>query len=123
MPRLKLHHFAEAEVERTRARLPEDVRSASEECGTWYEEMEVAGAEDPGLPEDLLGLFEGLNRMDPPPAGPEDMPRIRLFLDNLWEYAGGDESEYRREVRITWLHELGHCLGWGEAEVEALGLG
>jgi predicted Zn-dependent protease with MMP-like domain len=51
-----------------------------------------------------------------------DMPRIRLFLDNLWDYAEHDRETYREEVRITLLHELGHYLGLDEAAVTALGL-
>ncbi|QIF05677.1 metallopeptidase family protein [Roseimicrobium sp. ORNL1] len=123
MPHPKLLRLAETEVERARGQLPEEVRAASEECLVTYEDIEDALEEDDELPDDLLGLFEGYNRMDPLPAGPADMPRIRLFLDNLWDYASGDEHQYRKEVRVTWLHELGHYLGWGEEEIEALGLG
>jgi predicted Zn-dependent protease with MMP-like domain len=122
MPHPKLLRLAETEVERARSQLPNEVRTASEECLITYEDMDDALEEGEDVPEDLLGSFEGLSRMDPLPAGPEDMPRIRLFLDNLWDYAGEDEQQYRREVRITWLHELGHYLGWGEEEIEALGL-
>jgi predicted Zn-dependent protease with MMP-like domain len=115
--------MAENEVQRTMGRLPEEVRAAAAECMTVYDNMVEAMQEDESLADDLLGLFEGYSRMDPLPAGPADMPRIRLFLDNLWDYANGDERTFRHEVRITWLHELGHYLGWGEEEVEALGLG
>ena len=123
MPHPKLLRLAETEVQRALSKLPPDVQSAAGECAVWYEDMEEAIADDASITDDLLGLFEGLSRLDPLPAGPEDMPRIRLFLDNLWDYAGREERQYRREVRITWLHELGHYLGWGEEEVEALGLG
>ncbi len=51
------------------------------------------------------------------------MPCITLFLQNLWEFAGEQDRPYRREVRKTFLHELGHYLGWDEEEIEALGLG
>ncbi|MEY4483934.1 MAG: hypothetical protein RL693_1386 [Verrucomicrobiota bacterium] len=118
MPHSKLLHQAEAEVQRVLANLPREVRAAAEECLVCYEDI----GDEPGLSDDLLGLFEGWSRLDPEPGIPEDMPRIRLFLDNINDYAGGDEREYRREVRITYLHELGHYLGWNEEEVEALGL-
>ena len=52
----------------------------------------------------------------------EEMPRIRLFLDNLWDASNGELETYRYEVRITFLHELGHYLGLDEEEVAALGL-
>ncbi len=123
MPSPRLLRLAEAEIDRARARLPQDVREAADECPVWFEEIEEAMQEDDQLAGDLLGLFEGLSRMEGEPGGPVDMPRIRLFLDNLWAYAGSEDREYRRQVRITWLHELGHYLGWGEEEIEALGLG
>lgn len=104
-------------------RLPKEVREAAAECFISYEDIAEAAEEDDGLPDDLLGLFEGYSRLDPLPSGPEDMPRIRLFLDHLWEYSDENERTYRREVRITYLHELGHYLGWSEEEVDALGLG
>jgi predicted Zn-dependent protease with MMP-like domain len=123
MPGQKLLRLAEAEVQRTIERLPTEVRDAAAECVVTFEDIADAVGEDETLDEDLLGLFEGYSRLDPLPAGPADMPRIRLFLDNLWDYAGQDERSFRQEVRTTWLHELGHYLGWGEEEVEALGLG
>ncbi|CAN5890522.1 hypothetical protein BH11VER1_BH11VER1_00580 [soil metagenome] len=118
MPHPKLLRQAETEVQRVLDKLPEAVRDAAGECLICYENA----GDDPELTEELLGLFEGLSRLDPEPGIPEDMPRIRLFLDNLYDYAGGDEREYRNEVRITYLHELAHYLGWDEEQVEALGL-
>lgn len=123
MPHPRLLRLAGSEVQRVLACLPPDVQAAAQECATCYEDITDAMDAGEDVEEDLLGLFEGFNRLDPLPADPEDMPRIRLFLDNLWEYAGRSERLFRKEVRITWLHELGHYLGWGEAEVEALGLG
>lgn len=115
--------LAETQVERALEQLPAEVREAAQECLVCYEDMEEALESGEDLAEDLLGLFEGFSRMEPLPGIPEDMPRIRLFLDNLWDYAEGDERTYRKEVRITYLHELGHYLGWGEEEIAALGLG
>lgn len=116
----KLLRLAQTEVERVLAQLPEAVRDAALECFVSYED--AADEPDETL-ADLLGLFEGFSRLDPEPSGPSEMPRVRIFLDNLWLYAEEDERTYRDEVRITYLHELGHYLGWGEDEVEALGLG
>lgn len=119
----KLLRLAEIEVARALDRLPDDVRTAAGECAVTYETINDALDEDESLGEELLGLFEGLDRLDPPPSGPEEMPRIRLFLDNLWDYCDGDELAYRKEIRITYLHELGHYLGWDEAKIDELGLG
>jgi predicted Zn-dependent protease with MMP-like domain len=122
MPADQLVRLAETEVARAMERLPSEVREAAAECAVWYEKLEEAMKSDESLDEDMLGLFEGLDRLDPLPSGPEDMPRIRLFLDSLWYYAEGDEMTFRREVRTTFLHELGHYLGWDEDQVAALGL-
>jgi predicted Zn-dependent protease with MMP-like domain len=48
-----------------------------------------------------------------------------LFLENLWlmiEEEGGDERDFRFEVRTTLLHELGHYLGLNEEDLEERGL-
>jgi predicted Zn-dependent protease with MMP-like domain len=51
-----------------------------------------------------------------------ELPRIRLFLDNLWDHSEGDLRRFRDELRITLLHELGHFLGLDEEQVANLGL-
>ena len=114
MPGSKLHRLAENEVARTLGRLPPKVRAATEACQIILDDGQDA--------TDLLGLFEGNSLLDPPPADPEEMPHITLLLVNLWEFAGHDDRLFRREVRTTLLHELGHYLGWGEEQIEALGL-
>ena len=45
-----------------------------------------------------------------------------LFLENLWWEACEKETDYRREVRTTFLHELGHYLGLEEIDLEERGL-
>lgn len=122
VPFNKLLRLAETEVARAQSSLPLDVRTAAGECSVTYETIADAFADDDSLADDLLGLFEGLDRLDPSPSGPEDMPRIRLFLDNLWDYCDCDELVYRKEIRITYLHELGHYLGWDEDKLTELGL-
>jgi predicted Zn-dependent protease with MMP-like domain len=119
----KLLRLAETEVARAQEKLPLEVRKAAQECVVWYETVEEVLESGEDIDEDILGLFEGNSRLDPLPSGPEEMPRIRLFMDSLWEYAEGEETTFRREVRTTYLHELGHYLGWDEEQVEALGLG
>ncbi len=98
--------------------LPEQIRQAVERCQIRYE-IAAAQGEDAGL----LGLFTGCSLIDGLPEGSEDLPRITLFLDEIRAMTGGDTSAFRDEVRITFLHELGHYLGWGEEDVEERGLG
>lgn len=103
-------------------KLPEDLREEAGACVIEFDLVSECKADDPELDEDLLGLFEGCSRLDGTPETPQDLPRIRLFLDNLWDHAGGDVAAFREELRITLLHELGHYLGLDEDQVAALGL-
>lgn len=105
------------------AKLPDELRIAAKNCRIEFALMEECLEAEGDLDEDLLGLFEGCSRLDPLPESPEDFPRVRLFLDNLWDFTEGDETMFRDEVRITLLHELGHYLGLDERQVEELGLG
>jgi predicted Zn-dependent protease with MMP-like domain len=75
-----------------------------------------------GIEPDTLGLFVGDSWQDADHSLAPIPPQIILFLDNLWDYALEDEAEFRREVRRTYLHELGHFLGLDEDELEARGL-
>ncbi len=70
---------------------------------------------------DLLGLFDGPAHGEDPGENPVP-PQIFLYLDNLWDYADREAAAFREEVRLTYLHELGHYLGWDEDEVAARGL-
>ena len=102
--------------------LPPTLRVEAEACRIEFCLAEDCRIDEPDLDEDLLGLFEGNSRLDPSPEHPDELPRIRLFLDNLWEHSEADLATFREELRITLLHELGHYLGLDEEQVAALGL-
>ncbi len=108
-------------IDHTLRSLPPGLREAAQPCAIEVCEMADV-SEDEGLDDDLLGLFEGCSRLDGEPQSPHDLPRIRLFLDNLWDFAERDPQIFRDEVRTTLLHELGHYLGLDEDQVEELGL-
>lgn len=97
--------------------LPEELRENASACPVSYEEK--PDSED-DLEDDVLGVFEGASLIDEP--GPEALPRIRIFVGNLWEYAECDEQDFRDEVGTTFLHELGHYFGWDEDEIAERGL-
>lgn len=100
--------------------LPAELHRVAGACQVIYESpMQESGSEEEGL----LGLFTGCSLLDGVPEGPEDFPVISLFLGEIWNMTDHDEAAYREEVRVTYLHELGHYLGWGEEEIEARGLG
>ena len=65
---------------------------------------------------DTLGIFDEGAQASP-------TPRIRIWLENLWDVAEGDMASFRAEVRTTLLHEIGHVLGWDEEDLEERGLG
>jgi predicted Zn-dependent protease with MMP-like domain len=44
---------------------------------------------------------------------------IVLYLENIWDMAAGDLACFNDEVKITYLHELGHYLGWDEDDLAA----
>lgn len=119
----RLEELAQRVVRVTMHRLPERIKSAVRPCRIeleWIDDCLAAGEDLPG--DDLLGLFEGASLSDPTPDDLDSLPRIRLFLDSLWDYAEGDPEVFRQEVRITLLHELGHYLGLNEEQVADMGL-
>jgi predicted Zn-dependent protease with MMP-like domain len=50
------------------------------------------------------------------------MPRIVMWLGNIWEMCEAQEEAYREEVRVTFLHEIGHYLGLDEEDLTQRGL-
>jgi predicted Zn-dependent protease with MMP-like domain len=121
LPRLTA--LAREVVAAAERRLPDEVRTAAAQVPVCYEGRPNAEILAEGWEPDILGLFVGHEhggelRDEPAPLPPQ----ILLFLENLWDYAEGDVQIYRDEVRLTYLHELGHYLGWDEDEVARRGL-
>ncbi len=114
--------LADSVIEQTMATLPEPIRRAAEACVIQSAFMMDTRVDEEGIDDELLGLFEGFSLQEGPPETAEQLPRIRLFVDNLWDYSEGDRHLFREEVRTTLLHELGHFLGFDEDQVAALGL-
>ncbi len=115
-----LSTWADEELKALVKVLPKDIREASEKVAISFEEKPGQASYDDQLEGDELGLFDGPSAMDEAAAG--EFPRIRLFLTNLWEWVGEDEQDFRDEVGTTFLHEMGHYLGWDEEEVAERGL-
>lgn len=72
---------------------------------------------DQGFEPDLLGVFEGASRLEADPHVSEPSPRIILYLQNLWDLAEQDPETFMEEVCTTYLHELGHFLGFDEQDL------
>jgi len=117
-----LSSIARLVVAAAQRRLPTEVRDAAAAVPVCYEPYPSEDILDDDIDEDILGLFVG-HEHGGELAGDQPLPpQILLFLDNIWDQAEGDETAYRDEVRLTYLHELGHYLGWDEDEVAQRGL-
>ncbi|MDD5199336.1 MAG: metallopeptidase family protein [Terrimicrobiaceae bacterium] len=115
----RLFALAEEVVEATLDNLPKEIAVEVERVSVFVEAEPDAEDVAHGVGADWLGIFEGASHsfLDMP-----DPPRIRIWVNNLWTFAGGRERCFRREVRVTLLHEIGHYLGLDEAGVARLGL-
>ncbi len=118
----RLERMAKMEVEALRRKLPREMsRRAGEVPVVAMARPTKAMARD-GIDPDLLGLFVGPNCAEGVESGDPLPPEILLFLENIWDYAEGDEEIFREEVRVTYFHELGHYIGLEEGELEDRGL-
>lgn len=113
--------LAEKESARLRRGLPAELRKLAAAVPVVFQssvDEDLAGAD---IEPDVLGLFVGT------PHGQDDAPdplppQIFLFLESIWEAAAGDRNAFCDEVRLTYLHELGHFLGLDEDDLLHRGL-
>lgn len=117
----KLIAVAELETRATLQQVPTELRDRARTVPVLFEPWAGEELLAPDLEPDILGLFVGdpYNITDATQPMP---PQIFLFLESIWDAVEGDEDAFREEVRLTYLHELGHYLGLDEGELEARGL-
>ena len=109
-------------VRRVIAELPPDLRTLAEQVPVYCEwEMAEHWFEE-GVADDSMGLFSGPALNEPTDPDCLESPSITFFLAELWDYCGEDLPTFDEEVRITYIHEFGHCLGLDEFGLEARGL-
>ena len=118
----RLTALAQPVVAAAQRRLPPEVRTAAGNVAVCFEPHPNAALVAEGCEPDVLGLFIGHEHLGELADAQPLPPQIMLFLENIWDYAEGDEAVYRDEIRLTYLHELGHYLGWDEDEVARRGL-
>ena len=111
-----LSSIAARETEIALRGLPREVRRRLENVPVFFERRPDPQDLALGVEEDTLGYYD-------PGSSDVPTPRIRLWLENLWDYAEGDARIFREEVQTTLLHEIGHALGWDEEELDERGLG
>jgi predicted Zn-dependent protease with MMP-like domain len=112
---------AQEEVGATLNGLPADLQTAAREVPVAFEPRPSAELVADGIEPDTLGLFQGEAYPDAESGGVMP-PQITLYLENLWSFANAEPDIYREELRVTFLHELGHYLGLDEADLEDRGL-
>ena len=102
-----------AEIQRT---LPEPIQARAMEVPVFF----LRARDDKGGA--CLGIFDGYSLIEGAPTRPDEMPRITLFIDTLAQAANYRRTAFLREVRVTYLHELGHFFGWDEEQIADVGL-
>ena len=118
----QLTELAASAVGAAQRQLPPEIRPLARGVPVHYQKHPAADVLAEGFEPDILGLFTGsphgeeLATDHPAPA------QIVLYLESLWDFAEEDVETFRAEVRLTYLHELGHYLGWDEDELTARGL-
>ena len=117
----RLLELARNEVQTAIDALPDELRPAAKTVVVTLEPTPNDGLVADGIAPDTLGLFLGESMADPPSSHPQPT-QIILFLKNLWQFAEHNEAVYLDEVRITYLHELGHYFGFDEDDLEERGL-
>lgn len=117
--RISMERFEELvfeESENVLAQLPPDLRAEAETVVLEVQDR----ADDDRL---LLGLYEGvplINRhVDSTLLQPDRITLYHLTLQSL----AHTETELRRQIRKTLIHELGHFYGFDEAELHRRGWG
>jgi len=108
--------LAQSQIAEIQRELPASIRACATEVPVFFSRTRA------GQRGKWLGVFEGCSLMAGPPALPVEMPRITLFIDTLAEAANYQKTAFMREVRTTYLHELGHYFGWDEGQVANFGL-
>jgi predicted Zn-dependent protease with MMP-like domain len=116
----RLRKLAQAEVEATLAELPAPLRASARNLPVTFEPRPSRALQADGIAPDTLGLFCGPDYCDEPHVTLP--PQIILFLENLAEFAEGDDEVFLDEVHTTYLHELGHYLGLDEDGLADRGL-
>jgi predicted Zn-dependent protease with MMP-like domain len=102
---------AQSVIETTLAELPAEVLAEARQVPCLFEER---CQEDP----DILGTY---GHFEPGEVSPANGPII-LYLEAIADFCREESEDYDEEVRLTYLHELGHHLGWDEGDLEERGL-
>lgn len=120
---VQLNAEAEKTVAATQRKFPAELRERARSLPVVFHDWPSDAILGDEFEPDILGMFVGDPHGHATGEGNPVPAHILLFLENIYDYAEGDPVVFREEVRITYLHELGHFFGWDEDELEARGLG
>ncbi len=99
-------------IEETIAELPREILAEAQKVPVLFEQR---CQDDP----DILGTYGHFTLNE---IGEANGPII-LYLATIDDMCAEEGDDFSVEVRLTYLHELGHHLGWDEGDLEARGLG
>ena len=102
---------AESVIEKTIAELPPEVRAEAQKVPCLFEKV---CKDDP----EILGTY---GHFMPGEVSEANGP-IVLYLATIEDYCEEEGEDFEEEVRLTYLHELGHHFGWDEDDLEERGL-
>lgn len=103
IPWKKLYAMAERIIHRTVEALPEELRDHARDTPWTLKDWPDSGPS-------VLGVYSHNPRL------------IVIYIGCLYEDCRQNNLSFSNEVRITYLHELGHSLGLTEDEIRARGL-
>jgi predicted Zn-dependent protease with MMP-like domain len=113
LPWEQLYARAEKVIERTIESLPEPIREQARKISTLLDKWPAD--ED----DEMFGQFHGFV----PDRLSETLGPIFIFVGPIYLFCEEENGDFEDEVRITYLHELGHHLGLDEDDLEDRGLG
>lgn len=117
-----LLQIAETVVNTTRRELPPPVQELAAELPVAFHTVPTPEILDDEFEPDILGLFVGAPHGEAHGDANDVPAQIHLFVQNIWDFAQAENATFEDEVSITYLHELGHYLGWDEDDLEDRGL-
>jgi predicted Zn-dependent protease with MMP-like domain len=107
----ELTERAQRVVEAAQAELPDDVRAEAVQVPTLFEEWHPQR-------ERVLGIYQNFHTVElKERKGP-----IVLYLRAIEFWCRRTRRSFEDQVRGTYLHELGHHVGWNEGQVQERGL-
>lgn len=112
LPWEELFEKADQVVKETRASLPAAIKAEAERVPCILDKW-------PPSDSDMLGVYMTFR----PDAVSEAPGPILLYLGSIYEECQEHDLDFAEEVKITFLHELGHHLGLEESDLDERGLG